>query len=81
MLHYSSAFDDEVEDLPEDVAAEPGAPEGMLESVQEEPPEAVMDAVPQLQSEDESPPCQADPGRPSTSVVHGPYYYFYQGGY
>lgn len=80
MLQYSSAFDDEVVELPEGAAAElPEFPEGILESVLEEPPEAVMDADPQPQCDEESPASQAEPGRASASVVHGPYYYFYQG--
>lgn len=84
MLQYSSAFDDEVAevaDVPEDATAElPGFPEGILECVLEEPPEAVMDAAPETQPDEDSPACQAESGRPSSSVVHGPYYYFYQGG-
>lgn len=81
MLQYSSAFDDEVAEVPEDpeeAAAElPGFSEDVLECVLEEPPEAVMDAAPEPQPDEES---QAETGRPSTGVVHGPYYYFYQGG-
>lgn len=84
MLQYSSAFDDEVAEVPEDpeeAAAElPGFPESILESVLEEPPEATMDAAPEPQPDEESPASQPESGRPSTSVVHGPYYYFYQGG-
>ena len=76
MLHYSSAFDDEVVELQEEL---PGLPEAILESVLEEPPEAVMDPAPEPQLDEESPANQAQPGRPSASVVHGPYYYFYQG--
>lgn len=79
MLQYSSAFDDEVAEVPEDPedAAElPGFPEGVLECVLEESPEAA-----EPQPDEESPATQAEPGRPSTGVVHGPYYYFYQGGY
>ncbi|KAG8012244.1 RING finger protein 10 [Nibea albiflora] len=76
VLQYSSAFDDEVAEVSEDLelAAElPGLPEGVLESVLEESPEAA-----EPQPDEESPATQAEPGRPSTSVVHGPYYYFYQ---
>lgn len=84
MLQYSSAFDDEVAEVPEvaeDAAADlPGFPEGILECVLEEPPEAMMDAAPEPQFDEESPASQAESGRPSTSAVHGPYYYFYQGG-
>lgn len=80
MLQYSSAFDDEVVNVPEGATAQlPEPPEGILESVQEEPPEAVMDADTQPQSDEESPACQPEPGRASSSVVHGPFYYFYQG--
>lgn len=70
-----------MEKLPEDVDVEPPAsPEGVLECLLEEPPEAMMDTVPELQPDEESPASQAELGRPPTSVVHGPYYYFYQGG-
>uniref|UniRef100_A0A8C9ZS39 E3 ubiquitin-protein ligase RNF10 n=1 Tax=Sander lucioperca TaxID=283035 RepID=A0A8C9ZS39_SANLU len=79
VLQYSSAFDDEVAEVPEDAAAElPAIPESILESVLEEPPEAMMDAAPEPQPDEESPASQAESGRPSTSVVHGPFYYFYQ---
>uniref|UniRef100_A0A7N8XAI2 E3 ubiquitin-protein ligase RNF10 n=1 Tax=Mastacembelus armatus TaxID=205130 RepID=A0A7N8XAI2_9TELE len=79
VLQYSSAFDDEVAEAQGDAAAElPGFPEGILQCVLEEAPEALMDSVPEPQSDEESPANQAQPGRPSTSVVHGPYYYFYQ---
>ncbi|XP_034397468.1 RING finger protein 10 [Cyclopterus lumpus] len=79
VLQYSSAFDDEVAEVPEEGTAElPGFPESILESVLEEPAEAMMDAAPEPQPVEESPPSQAESGRPSTSVVHGPYYYFYQ---
>lgn len=80
MLQYSSAFDDEVAEVPEEATAElPGFPESILESVLEEPAEAMMDAASEPQPVEESPASQAESGRPSTSVVHGPYYYFYQG--
>ena len=80
VLQYSSAFDDEVVEQTEDAVAElPGFPEAILESVLEEPPEAMMDVVPEPQLDEESPANQAESGRPSASVVHGPYYYFYQG--
>uniref|UniRef100_A0A4W6F3S9 E3 ubiquitin-protein ligase RNF10 n=1 Tax=Lates calcarifer TaxID=8187 RepID=A0A4W6F3S9_LATCA len=75
VLQYSSAFDDEVVELPEEL---PRFPEGTLESVLEEPPEAMMDASPEPQLDEENLADQAQPARPSTSVVHGPYYYFYQ---
>ncbi|CAJ1068143.1 RING finger protein 10 [Xyrichtys novacula] len=87
VLQYSSAFDDEVEEVaeveevpeaPEAATVElPGPPEDILECVLEEPPEAVMDEAPEPEPDEESPPNQAE-GRPSTSAVHGPYYYFYQ---
>ncbi|XP_070760023.1 E3 ubiquitin-protein ligase RNF10 isoform X3 [Enoplosus armatus] len=82
VLQYSSAFDDEVAEVvevPEDAAAElPGFPEGILECVLEEPPDAMMVAAPEPQLDEECLASQAESGRPSTSVVHGPYYYFYQ---
>ncbi|XP_030273379.1 RING finger protein 10-like isoform X1 [Sparus aurata] len=82
VLQYASAFDDEVAevpDVPDDTAAElPDYPEGILESVLEEPPEAMVDVAPEPQPDEESPASQPESGRPSTSVVHGPYYYFYQ---
>ncbi|XP_068460591.1 E3 ubiquitin-protein ligase RNF10 [Clinocottus analis] len=79
VLQYSSAFDDEVAEGPEEAIAElTGFPQGILESVLEEPPEATMGAAPETQPVEESPASQAESGRPSTNVVHGPYYYFYQ---
>lgn len=76
MLQYSSAFDEEVAEFPEDTAAElPGCPDAIQESVLEEPPEA----EPEPQLEEESSANQAESARPSAAVVHGPYYYFYQG--
>uniref|UniRef100_A0A665SZP2 E3 ubiquitin-protein ligase RNF10 n=1 Tax=Echeneis naucrates TaxID=173247 RepID=A0A665SZP2_ECHNA len=56
----------------------PALPGGILESVLEEPPEAMMDPAPEPQLDEESSADQAQPGRPPVSVVHGPYYYFYQ---
>lgn len=73
VLQYSSAFDDEVAELAEDTA------EAALECVPEESPEAVADPSPEPQLEEESPANQAESTRPSATVVHGPYYYFYQG--
>lgn len=74
VLQYSSAFDDEVAAVPEDAPPElPDSPEGVLECVLEEAPEAVMEAA-------QEPQLEAEPARLPTSVVHGPYYYFYQGG-
>ncbi|XP_041856442.1 RING finger protein 10 isoform X2 [Melanotaenia boesemani] len=79
VLQYSSAFDDEVVEPAEDTAAElPGFPEDILESVLEEPPEALTEAVPEQQHDEENSPDQAESDRPPGSVVHGPYYYFYQ---
>nr|XP_019949332.1 PREDICTED: RING finger protein 10 isoform X2 [Paralichthys olivaceus] len=75
VLQYSSAFDDEVAELPDEL---PGPPEGSLECVLEEPPEAMNDAAAEPQLEEESPADQAQPSRPPASMVHGPYYYFYQ---
>uniref|UniRef100_A0AAQ5ZXY2 E3 ubiquitin-protein ligase RNF10 n=1 Tax=Amphiprion ocellaris TaxID=80972 RepID=A0AAQ5ZXY2_AMPOC len=79
VLQYSSAFDDEVEELIEDAVAEPpDFSEAILESVLEEPPEPMMAAAPEPQLEEEGLASQAEAGRPTASVVHGPYYYFYQ---
>ncbi|XP_041643251.1 RING finger protein 10 [Cheilinus undulatus] len=88
VLQYSSAFDDEVEEVaeseevPEDrdaAAAElPGPQEGILESVLEEPPEALVDAAPEPRPDDEGPASHAEPSRSSANTVHVPYYYFYQ---
>ncbi|XP_037337253.2 RING finger protein 10 [Pungitius pungitius] len=76
VLQYSSAFDDEVAEVPEEGTAQPSDfPESILESVVEELPEAMIDAAPEPQPDEES---QTESGRPSNSVVHGPYYYFYQ---
>lgn len=80
VLQYSSAFDDEVVELTEGTAPElPDFLEAILENVQEEPFEAMMDAAPEPQVDVETPAAQAESGRPSANVVHGPYYYFYQG--
>ncbi|XP_068167819.1 E3 ubiquitin-protein ligase RNF10 [Antennarius striatus] len=72
VLLYASAFDDEVAEVPEEDAApeQPCFPAGVLESVVEEPAEALPDV--------EGPAQPPESGRPSASVVHGPYYYFYQ---
>uniref|UniRef100_A0A8C7L563 E3 ubiquitin-protein ligase RNF10 n=1 Tax=Oncorhynchus kisutch TaxID=8019 RepID=A0A8C7L563_ONCKI len=82
VLQYSSAFDDEVaevpEEDPEDVPGEePELPEGLLERVLEESTEASGDAAPEPQPAEENPPSQAETMRPQTSE-HGPSYYFYQ---
>ncbi|XP_061586321.1 RING finger protein 10 [Cololabis saira] len=79
VLQYSSAFDDEVVEATGDSAAEmPGCLEAILENVQEEPAEAFLGAAPEPQVHVETPATQAECGRPAASVVHGPYYYFYQ---
>lgn len=81
MLQYASAFDDEVVELPEDTLAElPEIPEDILQCVQEESPAVMVDAAAEPQPEEENCTSQAQPGRPSATAVHGPYYYFYQGG-
>ncbi|XP_054466997.1 RING finger protein 10 [Anoplopoma fimbria] len=78
VLQYSSAFDDEVAEPEEATAELPDFPESILESVLEEPPEAIMEAAPEPQPDEEGPARQTESGRPSASAVHGPYYYFYQ---
>lgn len=75
VLEYSSAFDDLVVEASEVAPAEPSSsPENILECVPEEPPEAMMDPAPELENAEDN------PGRVLSNVVHGPYYYFYQGG-
>ncbi|XP_076020790.1 E3 ubiquitin-protein ligase RNF10 [Genypterus blacodes] len=77
VLQYASAFDDEVEE--EKATGEQSeVPEGALDCVPEEPPEAAADVASGPWPNEESPANLAEPGRPSASVVHGPYYYFYQ---
>ena len=83
VLQYSSAFDDEVAEVPEEdpedaPGEEPELPEGLLERVLEESTEASGDAAPEPQPAEENPPSQAETMRPQTSE-HGPSYYFYQG--
>ncbi|XP_065819877.1 RING finger protein 10 isoform X2 [Labrus bergylta] len=69
----------ETEEVADAASAElPGLPEGILECVLEEPPEAMMDAAPEPEPDEASSAGHAECGRPSTSSVHGPYYYFYQ---
>lgn len=81
MLQYSSAFDDEVEVVPEDAVPEPRvSPEGVLECVLEEASEVLMDAALDPQPVKKNPDGNVDLDHPPTSMVHGPYYYFYQGG-
>lgn len=81
VLQYSSAFDDEVMELTDDMTAELQDVSGAaLESVPEEEfSEAVLDVVPEPQLDEQSPANQDESAHPSTNVVHGPYYYFYQG--
>lgn len=79
VLQYSSAFDDEVAEVPEEdpevaPGEEPELPEGLLERVLEESTE---DAAPEPQPA-ENPPSQAETMHTQTSE-HGPSYYFYQG--
>lgn len=75
VLEYSSAFDDLVLEVSEAAPPEPPtSPEDILECVPEEPPEAMMDPDPEAEN------AQENPGRTPSNVVHGPNYYFYQGG-
>nr|XP_057927148.1 RING finger protein 10 [Doryrhamphus excisus] len=79
VLQYSSAFDDEVEEPPEEADEElPGCPEDDLECVLEEPVDAVLPLAPEHLSDEENPAREAETDRTSTSLVHGPFYYFYQ---
>lgn len=81
VLQYSSAFDDEVEVVPEDAVPETRvSPEGGLECVLEEASEVLMDAALDQEPVKGNPDGNVDLDRPPTSMVHGPYYYFYQGG-
>lgn len=68
-------------ELTEDVTAELQDVSGAtLESVpEEESSEVVMDVIPEPQLDEQSPANQAEAAHTSTNVVHGPYYYFYQG--
>lgn len=75
VLEYSSAFDDLVVEASEVAPTEPPtSPEDLLECVPEEPPEAMMDPAPEPENAEDN------LGRTPSNVVHGPYYYFYQGG-
>ncbi|XP_061841847.2 E3 ubiquitin-protein ligase RNF10 [Nerophis lumbriciformis] len=79
MLQYSSAFDDEVEAPPEEIAEElPGPTADILECVQEEPSDAVLDVTPEPGSDEKIPARETETVHTSTSQVHGPFYYFYQ---
>ncbi|XP_061529014.1 RING finger protein 10 isoform X2 [Phycodurus eques] len=77
VLQYASAFDDEVAEV---LPAEefPECPEDTLESVLEEPPDAVLDSAPHHFSDEENSTKEAEPSHTQTSQVHGPFYYFYQ---
>uniref|UniRef100_A0A3P9HYG1 E3 ubiquitin-protein ligase RNF10 n=1 Tax=Oryzias latipes TaxID=8090 RepID=A0A3P9HYG1_ORYLA len=79
VLQYSSAFDDEVEELTEETPAElPNFPEPNLENELENPPESGLGAACEPQLDVVIPANQGESVHPSTGVVHGPYYYFYQ---
>lgn len=77
VLQYSSAFDDEVEETAEESFAElPQGSEGVLGCV----PEDIRDeGAQEAQLDQDGPARQVELSHPSTSMVHGPYYYFYQG--
>lgn len=79
MLQYSSAFDDEVEEFPEEPSTELPSddPEGVLECVLEET--VVDEAAAEAQPDQGGSTKQVEVGHPPASTVHGPYYYFYQG--
>lgn len=76
VLQYASAFDDEVFEPTEDDSEQPQLPEGVLESVLEDFPETEPEPPEDLS--EEPPVCHSDTSRSSTTMVHGPYYYFYQ---
>lgn len=78
VLQYSSAFDDEVEELTEEL---PNCPEPNLENELENPPESGLGAACEPQLDVVIPANQGESVHPSTGVVHGPYYYFYQGNF
>lgn len=78
VLQYASAFDDEVLEQPEDDSEQPELPEGVLERVLEEVPETEHEPPEDMPEEPENPVCQPDTSRNSATMVHGPYYYFYQ---
>ncbi|XP_061672446.1 RING finger protein 10 [Syngnathoides biaculeatus] len=75
VLQYSSAFDEVEEVSTEEFTA---CPKDALESVIEEPPDAVLNSAPQPLSDEEKTTKEAEPGHTQTSQVHGPFYYFYQ---
>ncbi|XP_077378386.1 E3 ubiquitin-protein ligase RNF10 [Festucalex cinctus] len=77
VLQYSSAFDDEVAEVPAAEALQ-GSPEDALESVLEEPPNDVLDQAPPHISGDENSDKESESSHTQTSQVHGPFYYFYQ---
>ncbi|XP_075881686.1 E3 ubiquitin-protein ligase RNF10 [Nelusetta ayraudi] len=81
VLQYLSAFDDEVEEFPEDSSVElPHGAEGVLQCVPEEIPAltSVDEGAPEAPPHQEGSARQVEPGHPPASMVHGPYYYFYQ---
>lgn len=81
VLQYSSAFDDEVEEFPEDSSAElPHGSEGALQCVPEEVPAltSVDEGAPEAPPDQDGSARQVEPGHQPASTVHGPYYYFYQ---
>ncbi|XP_037113725.1 RING finger protein 10 [Syngnathus acus] len=77
VLQYSSAFDDEVAEVPAFEALQ-GSPEDTLESVLEETTDATSDPAPDHLSDEENAAKESEPSRTQTSQVHGPFYYFYQ---
>ncbi|XP_059909062.1 RING finger protein 10 [Gadus macrocephalus] len=83
VLQYTSAFDDEVAELPEEAADEgPQPPEGMESLLEEEVAEgatADSDQEP-LEEEEEVIPAdhRVEGGHSKGPVAHVPYYYFYQ---
>ena len=83
MLQYTSAFDDEVAELPEEAVVEGPQPlEGMLESLLEEAVAegATADSDQEPLEEEEIPADNGvEGGHPKGPVAHVPYYYFYQG--
>lgn len=81
VLQYSSAFDDEVEEFPEDSSVElPHGSEGALQCVPEEVPAltSVDEGAPEAPPDQDGSARQVEPGHQPASTVHGPYYYFYQ---
>ena len=83
VLQYSSAFDDEVAELPEEAEDEgPQPPEGMeslLEEEVAEGPTADSDQEPLEEKEVIPADHRVEGGHSKGPVAHVPYYYFYQG--